>query len=159
MEEISAFPAAGMALVIGVGSGVELVFMGALHGGDAYDLSINPFARRKFPGWSFVAELYRPAGRRYGTVYAIGLLEHLEDPYAFLSDCCQSVALGGRIIVTIETNVPQFDHRFNFVSEEDFEKRAAGLGLTVEYKRVIPHAYARTEIGARTGFYVFKKSR
>ena len=101
-------------------------------------------------------ELYRPTpGRLHDAVYAIELLEHLDDPYAFLKDCRDSLAPGGRAIVTTATNVPQFDHRYNFVSDEEFERRAADLGLRLEHKRVIPHDYARTQIVARNAFYVF----
>jgi len=156
MEELMEFTATGKALVIGVGSGVELGFVGAPGGGDAYDLYINPYARQAFPGWNLREELYRPTpGRLHDAVYAIELLEHLDDPYAFLKDCRDSLAPGGRAIVTTATNVPQFDHRYNFVSDEEFERRAADLGLRLEHKRVIPHDYARTQIVARNAFYVF----
>jgi hypothetical protein len=156
MEELAKFPAAGKALVIGVGSGVELGFIGASGGSEAYDLYINPFAPTAHPGWQFREELYRPAGQSYAAIYAIELLEHLDEPYAFLADCRASLARGGRLIVTTAANVPQFDHRFNFIPDEEFDRRAALLGLAVEYRRVIPHAYPRTDIGARNVFYVLK---
>jgi hypothetical protein len=158
MEEISRFPADGAALVIGVGSGIELSFIGAPHGGDAYDLYINAYARQAFPHWRFHEELYRPGASRYRMIYAIELLEHLPDPYAFLADCHASLEPGGRLVATIAVNVPQFDHTMNFPSDDDFEARAAAVGLPVEHKRVIPHAYARTEIGARNVFYVFRRA-
>jgi SAM-dependent methyltransferase len=157
MAELASFPAAGKALVIGVGSGVELSFLGAPQEGDAYDLYINAYARAAFPQWRFREELYLPAGRCYDTIHAIELLEHLEDPYGLLSDCRESLAPGGRLVVTTATNVPQFDHRFNFTSDEEFERRARSLGLVLEHKRVVPHAYARTDIGARNAFYAFTR--
>ncbi|MEO7427615.1 MAG: hypothetical protein ABI036_20695 [Fibrobacteria bacterium] len=158
MEELLKFPARGKALVIGVGSGVELGFIGAPAGSDAYDLYINSHARRTFPEWNLREEFYRPlAGRLYQAVYAIELLEHLDDPYAFLADCRDSLEPAGKLVVTTATNVPQFDHRCNFVSDDDFERRAAALGLRLEHKQPIPHDYARTQIGARNVFYVFAK--
>ena len=158
MEELLRFPAAGKALVIGVGSGVELGLVGAPSGSDAYDLYINPYARTAFPEWHFHEELYRPSPNRlYGGVYAIELLEHLDDPYAFLADCRDSLLPEGRLIETTATNVPQFDHRYNFTSGEELERRAAELGLVLEHKQPIPHDYARTEIGARNDFYVFSR--
>jgi hypothetical protein len=36
-------------------------------------------------------------------------------------------------------------------------RRAGTLGLALEHKRVVPHAYARTDIGARNVFYVFNR--
>lgn len=91
-------------------------------------------------------------------MYAIELLEHLDEPYAFMTDCCESLVPGGRLVVTTATNVPQFDHRVNFTSDEEFEERAVALGLRLEHKRVVPHAYPRTDIGARNVFYVFRKA-
>jgi SAM-dependent methyltransferase len=157
MEEISRIATAGKSLVIGVGSGVELGFIQAAMGGDAYDLYINPFARTAFPKWRFHEELYRPAGDKYDAIYAIELLEHLDQPYTFLSECAASLSPGGRLVVTTATNVPQFDHRFNFTSDDEFRRRISELGLELESKRVIPHAYPRTEIAARNDFYVLTK--
>lgn len=159
MEEIARLPAIGRALVIGVGSGLELSFIDTAEGGDAYDLYINPFARKAYPGWRFSEKLYHPEGEKYGSIYAIELLEHLDEPYAFLADCRESLSPEGRLVVTTAANVPQFDHRYNFVPDEEFEKRALLLGLQVEYQRLIPHAYPRTDIGARNIFYVLRKAR
>ena len=85
------------------------------------------------------------------------LLEHLDQPYAFLADCRESLSPGGQLVVTTAANVPQFDHKYNFVPDDEFERRAALLGLAVEHQRVIPHAYPRTDISARNVFYVLKK--
>lgn len=157
MEEISRISTTGKSLVIGVGSGVELGFIQTSMGGDAYDLYINPFARTAFPKWRFREELYRPAGAKYDAIYAIELLEHLDHPYEFLGECAESLSPGGRLVVTTATNVPQFDHRFNFTSDAEFKCRIRELDLVVEFNRVIPHAYPRTEIGARNDFYVLTR--
>jgi SAM-dependent methyltransferase len=158
MEELTQFQSKGKCLVIGVGSGIELSFIGAPEGGDAYDLYINPFARTAFSKWRFQEALFHPSGRDYDTIYSIELLEHLDRPYEFLKECREALLPGGQLVVTTATNVPQFDHRFNFTSDEDFESRANGLGLLLTYKRVIPHEYPRTDIGARNVFYVFRRS-
>lgn len=164
MEEIAKASVAGKLLVIGVGSGVELGFIHSSQGGEAYDLYINPFARKAFPQWNFHEEWYRPSSSGYGTVFAIEILEHLADPYAFAADCRDSLAPGGRFITTTASNVPQFDHCYNFVSDEDFEGRLAALGFEMETKRVIPHEYglmnirAKNPCPARNVFYVFRKN-
>jgi len=163
MEEIMKTSIPGKPLVIGVGSGIELGFIQAPESGAAYDLYINSFARQAFPQWSFHEELYRSSDRRYEAIYAIELLEHLDEPYAFAADCGESLAPGGRFVTTTASNVPQFDHRYNFVSDEDFEKRIYELGFEMEYKRVIPHEYrlmgirSRDALQARNVFYVFRK--
>jgi hypothetical protein len=164
MEEIVKTSISGRPLVIGVGSGVELGFIYASDGGDAYDLYINGYARQAYPQWNFHAKLYRPSGCRYEAIYAIELLEHLSEPYAFIADCHESLAPGGRFITTTASNVPQFDHRYNFVSDEDFERQVAALGFELESKRVIPHEYGLMNIrasnvfNARNVFYVFRKN-
>ncbi len=158
MEEIVKTATSGRPLVIGVGSGVELSFIQAPDGGDAYDLYVNSFARQAFPQWNFHEEWYRPNGGRYGTVYAIELLEHLAEPYAFIAECHESLTPGGLFITTTASDVPQFDHRYNFVSDEDFERRVCGLGFELESKRLIPHEYPRTDIRARNVFYVFRRN-
>src|SRR5580658_6298857 len=100
MEEIMKISLPGRPLVIGVGSGVELCFIQAPEGGDAYDLYINSFARQAFTQWNFHEKWYSPSDRRYGAVYAIELLEHLEEPYAFVADCHKSLDTGGRLVAT-----------------------------------------------------------
>jgi hypothetical protein len=158
MEEIMKTSILGRALVIGVGSGVELGFIQAPDGGDAYDLYINSFARQAFAHWNFHEEWYRPSGRRYGAVYAIELLEHLAEPYAFVADCHESLAPGGRLVATTASDMPQFDHRYNFVSDEDFEQRVCGLGFELETKRLILHDCPQTDIKSRNVFYVFRRN-
>ncbi|HEY3857675.1 MAG TPA: class I SAM-dependent methyltransferase [Verrucomicrobiae bacterium] len=158
MEEIMKTSAPGKPLVIGVGSGVELNFIQAAESGDAYDLYINPFAREAFPRWNFHQKWYHPGENRYGAVYAIELLEHLAEPYQFITDCHRSLAPGGRFIATTACDVPQFDHRYNFVSDEDFEERVSRLGFELEAKRTIPHDYAQTNLKPRNVFYVFRRN-
>ena len=163
MEELIKTSVPGRPLVIGVGSGVELSFIQAPEGGEAFDLYINSFARQTFPKWNFHEEFYRPSDRQVEGVYAIELLEHLSEPYAFIADCHQSLVPGGRFVTTTASNLPQFDHRYNFVSDEDFERRVYELGFDLESKRVIPHEYrlmgirARDGLQARNVFYVFNK--
>jgi hypothetical protein len=163
MEEIMKTSVPGRPLVIGVGSGIELSFIRASEGGDAYDLYINAFVRQTFSHWNFHEEWYRPSSRRYEVVYAIELLEHLSEPYAFIEDCRESLVSGGHFIATTASNVPQFDHRFNFVSDEDFEQRVSALGFDMESKRLISHEYPLVNIRvnnaakARNVFYVFRK--
>ncbi len=164
MEEMAKISIPGRPLVIGVGSGIELSFIQAPEGGDAYDLYINAFARQAFPRWNFHEEWHHPTGPRYGAVYAIELLEHLDEPYGFIADCRESLEPGGRFIATTASNVPQFDHRYNFVSDEDFEKRVGTMGFELETKRLIPHEYGLMNIrasnvfSARNVFYVFQKN-
>ena len=158
MEEIMKISLPGRALVIGVGSGVELGFVQAPNGGDAYDLHINSFARQAFSQWNFHETWYCPNGVLYGAVYAIELLEHLDEPYAFVADCHRSLLPGGRLVATTAADMPQFDHRYNFVSDEDFERRVCGLGFEVEFKRLLPHQCTQTDINSRNVFYVFRRN-
>ena len=85
-------------------------------------------------------------------------MEHLAGPFEFIADCHRSLAPGGRFVATTACDVPQFDHRYNFVSDGDFEERVCGLGFELELKRLIPHEYAQTDIKPRNVFYVFRRN-
>ena len=120
-------------------------------------ISISTHApAKRFPNGTFTRSGIIP---QVGSVYAIELLEHLSEPYAFVADCyANPLTPGGRFVTTTATNVPQFDHRYNFVSDEEFEQRVCGLGFEMELKRSIPHECDQTEIAARNVFYVFRKN-
>ncbi len=57
------------------------------------------------------------AKKKYDTIFAIELLEHLENPYEIMESFGRSLKKDGRLIITTARNVPQFDHLFNFTDE------------------------------------------
>lgn len=133
----------GNCLVVGVGSGLELVLLrNKFKNIDAYDLSISDFCKDKFSDLNLYEKKFSPRFRlKYDAIYAIELLEHLECPYEILSNFSQSLKKNGRLIVTTIRNVPQFDHLYNFSNEYEFEKNVKNLGFDILQKEVTKHNY------------------
>ncbi len=149
----------GQGLVIGCGSGLELELIKGRHRGlTAYDLALNPFCRRAHPTVSFHEREFRDDPARYDAVYLIELLEHLEQPFELLAKAARNLAPGGRILLTTASNVPQFDHRFNFEGV-DFRGRVAELGLAVEFGERIPHGGKKPALRASNDFYVLTRAQ
>lgn len=152
---------AGNALHIGLGSGLEIALtqdqFTAVAG---YDLSVNDFLFQKFPQHSLNIELYTGQKQDYfDAVYLIELLEHLDDPYALLQVCHGSLKKGGRIYLTTATNIPQFDHLYNFPEDHSgFEKKLQELGFTVVYKEAVQHHYLSIDLTPSNHFYVIEKA-
>jgi len=150
----------GRALFIGLGPGLELSLtkenLKEVH---AYDLSANKFISSEFSDIQLYLELYEGKNENYfDAVFMIELLEHLLDPYMLLEKCCKSLKKGGEIYLTTATNIPQFDHLYNFPKDHsNFEARIKQLGCVVKYKEVIPHDFLAIEIQACNHFYTLVK--
>lgn len=124
----------GKALFVGIGPGLELSISSDVHEEiHAYDLSINSFIQKKFPSIQFFEELY--VGQHEGyfdSIYLIELLEHLEDPYSLLEICYNSLSKNGKLLLTTASDLPQFDHLYNFPKDHfEFEKNVISLGFEI----------------------------
>ncbi len=150
----------GSCLVVGVGSGLELVLLrNKFKNIDAYDLSISNFCKHKFNDLNLYEKKFSPRfKRKYDAIYAIELLEHLECPYEILSNFSQSLKKNGRLIVTTIKNVPQFDHLYNFSNEYEFEKHTRNLGFYILHKEVIKHNYVFFKVDTNNCFYILEKN-
>ena len=148
------------ALYIGLGSGLEIELTtkaySEIHG---YDLSVNPFLHTRFKNAHFNAELYTGQFKAYfDAIYLIELLEHLEEPYSLLKTCYAALKKGGSIFLTTATDIPQFDHLYNFpLNHSEFESMISAMGFSVDYKELIPHHYLSLEIQPCNHFYILKK--
>ena len=88
----------------------------------------------------------------------IELLEHLSEPYILLEKCQKVLSEKGKIFLTTATNIPQFDHLYNFeASHQDFEKKIQNMGLSISFMEEIPHQYITLDIGAKNRFYILEK--
>ena len=118
--------------VIGVGSGVELLFISASNTYiDAYDLSISDFATKTFCNVNFFEHEFTSSNCNYDVVYAIEILEHLKSPFLLLREIYDSLVIGGKCIFTTTTNVPQFDHLYDFqIRELDSELKKIGFKIS-----------------------------
>jgi len=152
--------ATGKALFIGLGPGLELLLSkekySEIH---AYDLSVNKFLFSEFSQVFLKTELYTGQYENYfDSIYMIELLEHLKDPYILLKTCYKSLRKGGRIFFTTATNIPQFDHLYNFPKDHSmFESELKKLGLAVLYREWIPHNYLTMGLNSSNHFYVTEK--
>lgn len=161
MQLLSQQPAADKALFIGLGSGLEMSLnrkkYKEIH---AYDLSINEFVYSEFASQQIHTELYKGQRQDYfDAIYLIELLEHLEDPFQLLEICHGSLKKGGRISLTTATDIPQFDHLYNFPKDHrNFEERLNQLGYTIIIKEIIEHNYITTNIKPSNHFYSIAKS-
>jgi len=148
------------ALFIGLGSGLEIELTKnayqEIHG---YDLSVDPFLYSQFKDASFNAALYTGQFNNYfDAVYLVELLEHLETPYDLLHTCYSSLKKGGHIFLTTATDIPQFDHLYNFpLNHDEFESRILKMGYSIVYKEMIPHHYLSLDIQPCNHFYILKK--
>jgi SAM-dependent methyltransferase len=112
---------------------------------------------RHHAGARFHRKAFERGAGRFDTVLAIELLEHVPEPYRLLEDCHDALEHGGRVVATTATNIPQFDHVFNFTSDDDFEDRTRRLGFEIDRKLSLVHAATFLDIGARNTFYVLRK--
>lgn len=145
-------------LFIGCGPGLELELVKAkIDNLYAYDLTIDSFLLAKHPEVQFREEYFtgENASVSFDCIYLIELLEHLEKPYDLLERCRNVLSHGGKIYLTTATNIPQFDHLYNFESgHEIFEEKIQALGLSIEYMEEIMHQSLTLDIGAKNRFYI-----
>jgi hypothetical protein len=144
--------------VIGVGSGVELLFINT-HGEniDAYDLSISKFAKFFFGKVNFHEKKFEFSKNRYDTIFAIEILEHLENPIALLKDIYCSLNDKGKCIFTVTTNVPQFDHLYDF-NIKNFVIELKLMGFEILECTTILHDLNFNKIKASNTFFIVRKA-
>jgi 2-polyprenyl-3-methyl-5-hydroxy-6-metoxy-1,4-benzoquinol methylase len=152
----------GDVLIIGLGSGLELELLNnvnnQINNVDAYDIIITEFVRNRFKNtFNIIENEFKGNGRVYDYIIAIELLEHLENPYPFLSMCFNSLKKKGTMITTTATNVPQFDHLFNFDDDNAFNQEIRSIGYHVSLKEDIQHNYMTENIKAKNTWYILKK--
>ena len=161
MQLIDQQTPAEKALFIGLGPGLEMLLSKEKYNEMyAYDLSINEFLFSEFPGIFMNTQLYTGQQKNYfDAIYIVELLEHLKDPFALLELSSYSLKKGGHVFLTTATNIPQFDHLYNFPKDHtDFEVQLRQLGFEVVYKEMIPHNYLTMDFNPCNHFYTIKKS-
>jgi SAM-dependent methyltransferase len=148
------------ALFIGLGPGLEMLLTTdkykEMH---AYDLQLNNFLYKEFPNVSIKAELYTGQYPDYfDAIYLIEILEHLSDPYELLAICGRSLKKGGRILLTTATDIPQFDHLYNFpLAHDAFNARITEMGFRILSSEAIPHHYMTLKLNPYNHFYIIEK--
>lgn len=147
----------GKTLVIGVGTGVEIELISHISCDlVAYDSRLCDFVIKRFSNCDIREKEYSYDGVKYDTIVAIELLEHLENPFSIIDECSKALKAQGNVIVTTATNIPQFDHKYNFASDTDFERNVSERGFEVWYKQQIVHKANSVGIESKNIFYVLR---
>ena len=79
------------------------------------------------------------AAGEYGALVAGEVLEHVEQPLAFLRKVRELAAPGAFIYVTTAINAPEIDHIYLFDSVEQVRRMTAEAGLRIEDEEVFPY--------------------
>lgn len=148
------------ALFIGLGPGLEMELTAKLHREVyGYDVSLNPFLKQHFNSVSLHAELYTGQYPNYfNTIYLIELLEHLEHPFDLLEVCYASLQTNGLILLTTATDIPQFDHLYNFPDDHKlFDEKLMQMGFEIVTKEKLEHHYLTLDLRPSNHFYAIRK--
>jgi len=147
-------------LCVGVGPGLELLLTNGKYSKmDAYDVTISDFLYKYFPRVTFYKQIYDGQNQNgYNAIFLIEILEHLADPFELLQISYLSLAEGGRVYLTTATDIPQFDHLYNFPADHvEFEHTIKQMGFAVEYTEQIHHKYFSLSIKSSNRFYILRK--
>ncbi len=163
MRALSAYaPKSDNSLFIGLGPGLEMHLTRHKHQKLwAYDLSINPFLYTEFADADIKTELYTGQQQDFfDSIYLIEILEHLDTPYHLLNVCYDSLKPGGQVILTTATDIPQFDHLYNFPDNHtEFENKLQQIGFSILHKQKIEHNYLLMQLKPSNHFYIIQKKK
>jgi SAM-dependent methyltransferase len=145
--------------LIGIGSGLEIEFLDTNKNEiNAYDISIATHVKSKFHNRVQLHETYFNHKRgECENIFAIELLEHLEQPLEFIKMIYNSLKPGGYFYFTTATNIPQIDHLYNFTDREQFELELQAMGFTIVESEIIEHESIDSKLNASNGWYTLKK--
>ena len=146
----------GTGLIVGIGSGLDLEII--LNNADgkleihAFDPEISTFVKERFGNRVELTEaMFESGAAQYDFIIAIELLEHTKAPFTLLENFRSCLKSDGICIVTTTTNVPQFDHVFNF--DMDITKQLNTIGLHVKNLEIIDHFSVQPELKAANTWY------
>tara|TARA_B110000459_G_scaffold196919_1_gene239636 strand:- start:6460 stop:7269 length:810 start_codon:yes stop_codon:yes gene_type:complete len=160
MHELKQLPVISTAaLVIGCGAGVDIELIKDKYEMlDAYDTSLDPFCMHAHPEVSFFEkEFVGVSDTTYDDIFIIELLEHVVDPFELIRNAAQVLKTGGRIIVTLAVDMPQFDHLYNFSDRGHFMQEIKKLGLYADYERSILHDSLRSMLSTSSNVFIVLK--
>jgi 2-polyprenyl-3-methyl-5-hydroxy-6-metoxy-1,4-benzoquinol methylase len=143
--------------VIGVGSGIELLYMNG-NNINAFDLSISNFAKRNFNDVNFFESKFKSFNNNYDIIFAIEILEHLSNPFLLLNKLYNSLKPKGVAVLTTTTNFPQFDHLYDFKNKE-LIKKLKDMGFIIVKKIELKHESNFNKINTFNTFFILKKKR
>ena len=145
-------------LIIGVGAGLELLL---INNADitAYDSTISDFVKNRFYKYKLNERTFSYdccCQDQFDTVIAIEILEHIDDPLAMIDGLKKIIPCKGQLVFTTATNVPQFDHLYNFSNRKYFENILSKRGFKIIKRKVIKHHYILSKTESNNVFYILE---
>lgn len=153
---------------IGIGTGFysrQMLSLDPGLEGDAFDISEHSmsYARQQIKRFDFASRwrghmrdvILDPPDETWPLLVSVEVLEHLEDPIAFLKSLRRMLQPGGRAFITAAITAPNADHiyLYNNCDEVIAQLRAAGFEL-IEYQEDIAYAPRRDEPVPRLGAFI-----
>jgi len=149
----------GKILIIGLGAAMELELIAKLFPHkqvDTYDITISEFVKSRFSKSILHEKEFKfDENNKYDLLLIIELLEHLTQPYLFIKNCALSLNNLGTLVCTTASNMPQFDHLYNF-HDDDFEIKIASL-FSVQKQIELKHKLMNPNIHSYNTFYQLNK--
>jgi len=147
------------ALFIGCGPGLEIdLVRNKTKNLLAYDLTLDDALGELLPDVHFKNEFFDGSNaERFDNIYLIEILEHLEDPFILLQNCKKVLGKNGLIYLTTATDIPQFDHLYNFPSDHvQFDQKIKEMGFEIQFEEDIHHDSMTVDVMAKNKFYILK---
>jgi len=140
-------------LFIGCGPGLEIdLTLNKVEEVVAYDLTLDDFLGNYYgQNVQFRNEFFDGQGtERYDSI-----LEHLKEPFQLLENCKKVLKKTGQIYLTTATNIPQFDHLYNFEPDHShFNKMVTEMGFKIDFSENIFHSFITKGAESKNKFYI-----
>lgn len=151
-------------LVIGCGAGIELELLrraGQHRSVLAYDTDISPFVRQRFTDVDLRQQAFdaSPLTHPVDTVLAIEILEHVEEPLLLMQHIHAALKPGGICLCTTATDLPQFDHRYNFTDIPQFQRQLQTLGFQIRETETFIQPYPFQGMESRNDWFTLQKTQ
>jgi 2-polyprenyl-3-methyl-5-hydroxy-6-metoxy-1,4-benzoquinol methylase len=148
--------------IIGAGAGIELALIKqfAPHTQiTAYDLAIDEFVKKQFSKFTLKQENFLAADmtKPYDIIFAIELLEHVAHYERIIQKAWQCLKRKGQLICTTATDMPQFDHVYNFEDIELFKTEVFKTGFSIAEHRQFRQQHSFHGIEAKNDWFVLDK--
>lgn len=158
LQSLQAQPDTCDFLVVGCGAGLELEIIqrtGHHHRVIAYDTDISDFVRQRFSGFDLRQQAFDHSCpvNNIDIALAIEILEHVVDPTALMKDIVSVLKPGATCLCTTATDLPQFDHRYNFTNIPLFQQQLQSLGFSLVETHTFIQPYPFQGIESRNDWF------
>jgi len=163
LQSLQQMPGEGIFLVVGCGAGIELEIIqrtGRYQRVIAYDTDVSDFLRQRFSGFNLRKQVFDHScpESNIDTVLAIEILEHVDNPTALMKDIVSVLKPGGICLCTTATDLPQFDHRYNFTDIPLFQQQLQSLGFSLWETHTFIQPYPFQGIESRNDWFSLRST-